>query len=137
MEIAITAIGTANPINKQSQIKAAEVVSAALQLKPAEKRVLKSIYQATGIDYRYSVLSDYCKTFGEFKFFPNDANVLFPTTAARMQIYKKCAIQLALQAIQDCCAQVKTLIKRKLLTSLRLVVLGCMPPVSILKLFNT
>lgn len=100
----IAAIGTANPRYKQSQKNAAEIVSSILNLDPGKTRLLKSIYRATGIEYRYSVLSDSCKKLGEFEFFPNDAATNFPTTAVRMQVYKDHALQLALQAIEDCLA---------------------------------
>lgn len=102
MEVAIVGIGTANPVYKQSQTKTAELVATVLQLKPAEKRLLKSIYKATGIEHRHSVLNDYAKIPGEFEFFPNDANDSFPSTAARMKIYQAHALTLALAAIEDC-----------------------------------
>jgi alpha-pyrone synthase len=102
MEIAITAIGTANPQYKRSQLEAAELICSGMHLKPAEKRLLKSIYRATGIEYRHSVISDYCKAPGEFEFFPNNPESPFPTTADRMKIYKDNALNLALLAINDC-----------------------------------
>ena len=114
MEIAITAIGTANPIHKQSQAKAAEIVAAALHLSPAKTRILKSIYKSTGIDYRHTVLSDYCKPLKEFTFFPNKKDALFPTTAARMQIYKEHALELAITAVKDCISQLKNFTKNEI-----------------------
>ncbi len=103
----ITAIGTANPPFKRSQREAAELVSVALNLKPSERRLLKSIYKATGIEQRYSVLSDYCKKPGEFDFFPNDSSHAFPSTAERMKLYKDNALDLALTAIANCLGQFK------------------------------
>jgi alpha-pyrone synthase len=102
MNTAITAIGIANPRYKQHQHTAADIVTTALQLKPAEKRLLKSLYRSTGIEYRHSVLSDFCRQPGEYDFFPNDPQLPFPTTAARMRVYKEHALPLALQAIQCC-----------------------------------
>lgn len=101
---AITAIGTAVPIHRQNQRQAAQVVTHALNLKPAERRLLNSVYQSTGIEYRHSVLSDFCKSPGEYTFFPNDPALPFPSTAARMQIYKENALNLSLLAIQNCFA---------------------------------
>ena len=106
MEIAITAIGTANPIYKRHQADIAEITFATLNLSPAQKRLLKSVYKATGIEYRYSVLSDYHQQPGQLKFLPNDPDAPFPTTAARMKIYKDNALNLALSAIEDCLSQV-------------------------------
>lgn len=100
----IVAIGTAVPTYKQSQQKAAEIVAAALRLNPVEKRLLKSVYRSTGIEYRHSVMSDFCKEPGEYEFFPNDPALPFPATAARMQIYKANALPLAKAAIEDCIA---------------------------------
>lgn len=102
MEIAITAIGTANPPYKRAQLETAELITASLNLKQSEKRLLKSVYRATGIEYRHSVLPDYCRTPGQFEFFPNDPESLFPTTSARMRIYKENALKLALTAIENC-----------------------------------
>lgn len=102
MEIAITAIGTATPVHKQDQLNAAEIVANALNLKPSEKRLLKSVYKSTGIEFRHSVISDFCKQPGEYEFFPNDPEMPFPSTAARMKVYKDNALKLALNAIKNC-----------------------------------
>lgn len=102
MDIGITAIGTANPPYKRSQKESAELVASVLHLPPAKKRFLKSVYKTTGIDYRYSVLEDYCKNLGEFEFFPNDATTDFPSTADRMKIYKENALKLSLAALKNC-----------------------------------
>lgn len=99
---AITAIGIATPPYKQSQLAASEIVATALNLPPAKKRLLKSVYKATGIQYRHSVLQDFCKQPGEYEFFPNEQGQLFPSTSARMQRYKIHALDLALQAIENC-----------------------------------
>src|SRR5689334_1916989 len=98
----ISAIGTTNPQYKQRQLITAELIADSLNLKSSEKRLLKAVYKASGIEQRYSVLSDYCKSPGEFEFFPNTADAPFPTTAARMKIYKDNALDLALSAIENC-----------------------------------
>lgn len=107
METAITAIGIANPQFKKNQSETAEFICSTLNLKPVEKRLLKSVYKATGIEYRHSVIGDYCKTPAEFRFFPNNPEASFPTTAERMKIYKDNALQLALAAIKNCLACLK------------------------------
>lgn len=106
MEAAITGIGIATPKYKQSQQAASELVSKVLNLNPLEKRKLKALYRFTGIDYRYSVLSDVCKEFGELNFFPNDIEMPFPTTEKRMAIYKENALPLALDAIENCFSEI-------------------------------
>jgi alpha-pyrone synthase len=105
MEIGITAIGVANPEYKRNQQETVDLISASINLSLAEKRLLKSVYKATGIESRHSVLSDYCKNPGEFDFFPNDQTSPFPTTAARMKIYKEQALPLAHTAIYNCFQQ--------------------------------
>lgn len=102
MNAAITAIGIANPEFKRNQRDAAQLVADGLHLKPAERRMLKAVYNASGIEQRYSVLSDYCKQPGQFDFFPNDPASPFPSTAARMKVYKEHAIKLAIAAINNC-----------------------------------
>lgn len=114
MEVAITAIGTANPVYKRNQQEVPELISAALNLTPAEKRLLKSIYKATGIENRYSVLADYCRSPGQFEFFPNDPDLPFPTTAARMKLYKENALNLALQAIENCLGRLNNFNKNEI-----------------------
>ena len=98
---AIIAIGTANPPYRQCQSETAELIATSLNLKPAEKRLLKSVYKSTGIHQRYSVLSDYCKSPGEFEFFPTQDHIPFPSTSSRMSKYKEHALTLALSAIED------------------------------------
>lgn len=102
MEVAITAIGTANPEYKIPQQKIAEFISTYLNLKPAQNRLLKTIYKSAGIDYRHTVISDYCKNIGEFEFYSNDRDQPFPSTAARMKAYKEHGLKLALKAIENC-----------------------------------
>jgi alpha-pyrone synthase len=101
MTNAIIAIGTAIPAYKRPQKDTADMIIASCQLSPVEKRLLKSVYKSTGIEFRHSVLSDYCKQTDEFDFFPNDPNANFPTTAARMKVYQENALSLALAAIRD------------------------------------
>lgn len=101
---AIVAIGTANPKYKQIQSRTAEQIANSLSLTPTQKRILKSVYKATGIEQRHSVLNDFCKSPGEYEFLPNNPESPFPGTAARMKIYKDNALDLALAAIEDCLA---------------------------------
>ncbi|HLF67464.1 MAG TPA: type III polyketide synthase, partial [Gammaproteobacteria bacterium] len=105
MPIGITAIGTAVPAFKYPQQEAAELISKKLPLKASERKLLKAIYKATGIDYRYSVLSDN----EAMPFYPNDPDLPFPSTAARMRIYKEQALPLALSAIRNCIDEQSTL----------------------------
>lgn len=102
MESKITAIGVATPRYKRSQEETADLISLGFHLKPKQEKLLKSIYKSSGIENRYSVISDYGKLPGEFEFFPNQAGESFPTTSARMHLYKENALNLALEAIKNC-----------------------------------
>lgn len=114
MPSAITAIGTANPPYKRSQKEIAEIIGISLKLNPVKRRVLKAIYKSSGIEERYSVLSDYCKMPGEFDFFPNEPTAAFPSTAQRMEIYKDHALTLGLRAIQNCFDHAKNCDKKEI-----------------------
>lgn len=114
MQAAITAMGTANPQYKRAQLETADLICAGINLSPVEKRILKSVYKSTGIDYRHSVLKDYCSEAGQFEFFPNDPSAPFPSTAARMKVYKAEALNLALAAIENCFASAFQLKKEEL-----------------------
>lgn len=108
MQAKMTAIGVANPPYKRTQQDTAELISTAFYLKPSQQKILKSIYKSSGIETRHSVISDYCKSPGEFEFFPNSPKESFPTTAKRMQLYKDSALTLALSAIEDCLGRLDT-----------------------------
>ncbi len=104
MKTGITAIGTANPKYKRDQLETAAFIAESLNLTPAEKRRLRAVYRATGIQSRYSVIGDYCNEVGQFEFFPSQPDAPFPTTSARMDLYKKNALPLAVAAIENCLA---------------------------------
>lgn len=102
MKSAITAIGIANPPYLGAQKDVVEFMAEALELTAHEKKIVKKLYNGTGIDYRSTVLADFKKKLGEFSFFPNERKNPFPSTAQRMQVYQQTALPLALQAIQNC-----------------------------------
>lgn len=112
MDIAITAIGTANPPFKHPQQTIIDTLCNWLKIRPAKKRILKSIYKSAGIDYRYTVLEDYSKKPENFDFFPKHPDSPFPSTAERMKLYKQHAVSLAIQAIEKCLASNNTIDKQ-------------------------
>lgn len=114
MQSAITSIGIANPPYKRNQQEIADLICKGFKLRPIEKRLVKSIYKSCGIRQRHSVLSDYCKSPGEFDFFPNHPDDPLPTTAKRMQIYKEHALDLALAAIKNCLQNLNKFDKNKI-----------------------
>ena len=67
-----------------------------------QRRKIKTIFRASAIRTRYSVLEDYGRE-KDFTFFPNTAGMNpFPGTASRMQAFREHAVSLSLAAIQDC-----------------------------------
>jgi predicted naringenin-chalcone synthase len=98
----ITAIGTANPVTKVSQAAISEFMIQAMSLSDYDARKLRTIFKASSIEFRHSVIEDYNKLSG-FTFYPNthDFNP-FPSTRDRMILYKKNALPLALSAINKC-----------------------------------
>jgi predicted naringenin-chalcone synthase len=106
MQSFITAIGTAVPDHKISQPEAARWMVSSLGLSEREAKVLHSLYEASGISCRYSVLPDFIKPKSDFTFFPKTDNLEpFPTVGDRMNIYKNEALPLSLKAIDDCLDQ--------------------------------
>lgn len=102
MQSKITAIGIANPPFKSTQVELAKLIAEAFHLDQNQQKIINKIYKSSGINTRYSILSDYCKAPGEFEFFPNDPKDNFPSTAKRMNLYKIHALHLAIAAIENC-----------------------------------
>lgn len=103
---AITSIGIAVPSLRHRQSDIAEFMATMLQLDEKEKRRLRTLYKATGINYRHSVIEDYGKQPGNFSFFENCLTPNFPTTSKRMATYFQHAKPLALAAINHCLSQI-------------------------------
>lgn len=100
----ITAIGTANPAYRFSQSVIAEFMLSTMKLSGDDARKLKTIFRASGIDYRYSVLEDYGKK-GDFSFFSKIADAeIFPSTEDRLRIFQQQAPGLSVAAVRDLAA---------------------------------
>lgn len=98
----ITAIGTAVPENRFGQDVIADFMTKAMQLNYADGRKLKTIFRASGISHRHSVLSDFGKS-KDFTFFPNTSDFEpFPSTKKRVEEYRMHAVGLSVTALQDC-----------------------------------
>lgn len=98
MNSSIIAIGTAVPLHKFNQLDLAALLSERLSLSPPKKRLLNSIYKATGIDTRHSVVHDTTLLTSA----ASDSTALDFRTSARMRLYKEQALPLALSAIEQC-----------------------------------
>jgi predicted naringenin-chalcone synthase len=96
----ITAIGTAVPEYQFEQSVIAEFMER-LATDEAQRRKIRTVFRASGIKTRHSVLADYGKT-GDFTFFPNTPNLdPFPGTEQRMVAYRQYAVDLSVAAVQN------------------------------------
>ena len=95
----INSIGIANPSYQHQQ---KDILSFMLDDGAAieQQKKLRAAFRASGVETRYSILPD----FGTSK---NNASFLqdIPLVEQRMQVYKKEALSLALQAVENCLSQ--------------------------------
>ena len=102
MEVVMSAIATAVPQYCRQQDEIADFLIQRFQLSPAEQRLLKAVYRQSGIQQRYSVLSDGFVSERPVTFFDHAAQGSLPTTKARMGIYRQEAFNLAESAARAC-----------------------------------
>lgn len=97
----ITAIGTAVPRYKVPQSRAAEFMINTVAHDEATARKIKTLYRATRIEERHSVLDDFAGAEGK-GFFPKNGEMkTFPGTSDRMERYRKEACPLGVAAVWD------------------------------------
>jgi predicted naringenin-chalcone synthase len=97
----ITAIGTANPANRFSQSSIAEFMLRAMELNDGDDRKLKTIFRASGIEYRHSVLEDYGRV-KDFTFFSNTSDLEpFPRTEKRLLAFREHALALSTSSVNN------------------------------------
>lgn len=115
MKSKIVSIGTATPPHRIQQMDVAHFMSNLLDLNAYEKQKLYHLYEASGIGYRHSVISDYKKNWESFSFYPPDKSLEpFPTTHDRMELYKEEALKLSLNAVNNCLNQVSSYKKEEI-----------------------
>jgi predicted naringenin-chalcone synthase len=104
MRSCISAIGTANPKNSISQKESQHFMSKAFALKAHHADKLESIHTNSGIDQRFSVITDFARDdFAQNTFFGTSSDLEpFPDTAKRMKLYEKEAIGIAVNAVNSC-----------------------------------
>lgn len=84
----ITAIATANPVHKVNQGTIALFMQRAMQLGEDDARKLRVVFKASGIETRYSVLSDYAQL-KDFTFYENSIDLSpFPSTKKRNTFFQ-------------------------------------------------
>jgi alpha-pyrone synthase len=97
----ISAIGLAVPQNKFEQSQISAFMERLASNEEIKKRI-QTVFRASGIKARHSVLKDYGKN-TDFEFYPNNETLdPFPGTSMRMQEFRKHAITLSLEAVSAC-----------------------------------
>lgn len=97
----ITAIGTATPSHRFSQSTIAEFMIKNMQLSSQDARRLSTVFKASGIEYRHSVLEDYGKQ-KDYSFYPESlSNESFPSTEKRLKAFRENALPLSLAAVEQ------------------------------------
>ncbi len=118
----ITSIGIATPPHVLNQAMVSEFMKKAMQLNEDDAHKLRVLFRASGIDTRYSVLGDYGKT-EDFNFFENTSDMEpFPSTKRRLELYRRHALALSLEAVLKCFSTFSEL-RRDSIT--HLVVVSC------------
>jgi predicted naringenin-chalcone synthase len=99
----IISIGTAVPSFCHQQMDILAFMQTVYAATEADKRKMRFLYKQSGINQRFSVISDYSKGINEWKFYPQGENLEpFPSLEQRMAIYCKQAPLLSVDAIRDC-----------------------------------
>jgi predicted naringenin-chalcone synthase len=106
MYTVLESIGTANPPFRLSQSELANFMFQVEGLSTSIRNRISGIYSRSGIDYRYSCLSDYGSEPDQFQFYPQNWSLQpTPTTAVRNQYYRHSALEIAQRAAQLAIAQ--------------------------------
>jgi alpha-pyrone synthase len=118
----ITSIGTATPPHALNQLAIAEFMARAMELGEDDSRKLRVLFRASGIETRYSVLEDYGKK-EDYTFYENTPGMEpFPSTRRRLELYRKYALAVSLEAVSSCLSHISGFRKD---TITHLVVVSC------------
>jgi len=99
----IVSICTEVPAYKHTQQHLLEFMEGAYNAGDKEKRILKYLYTHSGVETRYSVISDYTLPIDAWRFYPKSRDLEpFPRLEQRMDWFKTHALPLSLQAANKC-----------------------------------
>ena len=97
----IDAIGIANPAYRSKQMDIFSYMSETIDFTAKEQKVLRYLYAKSGIETRYSVLSDFSPTADASDFYLPEDNYS-PSIDKRLARYDEASVPLALEAIENC-----------------------------------
>jgi len=99
----IISISTVVPPHCHRQGDILQFMERAYKADDAQKRILRYLYQRSGIETRYSVIGDYTLPMNEWTFFPQTEDLEpFPLLEKRMEWFQKHALGLSLGAAVGC-----------------------------------
>ena len=103
MGAVITSFGTSLPENRVSQKDLTTFMSNNLDLNETKEKEMKVFFRASGIHTRHTVLKDYTSSNGNLNFFPNSLSLeSFPGVSSRMEVFRKEALKLSIEASKKC-----------------------------------
>lgn len=95
----IISIGTAVPAYKHQQKDILAFMQTVYQLPEKENRILKFLYDHSGIESRYAIIPDYSNAYLKSNFIPDNLADAFPLLESRMKLYEEQALPLSISAI--------------------------------------
>ncbi len=98
---AILALGTAVPDYWADQTAIGQWMASSFPDRPAVQRLIRSLYTYSGIQKRHGCAPEYLLSPDESRFAPGRALDQTPTTAERMEIYRREAVPLAERAARN------------------------------------
>lgn len=109
-QIAILGIGTAVPEHCLEQADTSQRLAEALREHPDSMRWARRIFKQCGVETRYTCEPNLLESAAACRYFPQNTSLKVPSTAERMEVYKRSAVPLGLhaarQALQDANAEV-------------------------------
>jgi len=98
----ILSIATASPTYAHKQEDILQYMKKVYQLGAEEERKLAFLYQHSGIVTRHSAIPDFGNHLTDWTFLPQNNTEPFPTIDQRMELYKKNACTISIEAINKC-----------------------------------
>jgi predicted naringenin-chalcone synthase len=98
--VALLSLGTAVPRHQIEQVAFSRWVTESFGNQPAMSRMIRRLFDVSGIDMRYSCVADFSGPFAQSRFSLSGALEDAPSTAARMAIYRHEATTLGTLAAQ-------------------------------------